>query len=262
MPTKPVRKKINPSRRPVKRSGDKKLAVIITAVVLVIMAGAAYWFLSDKGQPGLKENPSGTLAGPAPSSVNITSTEVQAAILRAKLQLESSDNKDFVKVLIDKALGMDGKEVVYKFDWTINGQTAGDGSDRITGFKRGDRVAVNITPFEGEKAGQTKLLEFMVNNTSPKIEPNKDMTFDGKNFAYQVKANDPDGGELTYALEDAPEGMSIDPKTGLVNWQTKETDTGKRTVKVKVTNSRGAISNTSFTIHIPGSDNQAAEPQK
>ena len=68
------------------------------------------------------------------------------AVARARLQQETADNKAFIKVIIDKVTGTGGREVVYRYDWTLNGQPAGDSSDRMTGFKRGDRVAVKITP--------------------------------------------------------------------------------------------------------------------
>ncbi|MHB8110125.1 MAG: Ig domain-containing protein [Syntrophorhabdaceae bacterium] len=262
MPTKPVRKTAASSRQPVDRSGNTKIFVFI--LTLVVIAGAiAWWVMKDRGEGALKAKTAGnSVSSSQESPVIVISTEVGLAVARAKLQLESTDNKDSIKVVIDKALGMDGREVNYKFDWTVNGQPSGDGGERITGFKRGDRVAVAITPFEGERAGTSRLLEFLVNNTSPKIEENKDMKFDGKRLSYQVKGSDLDGDELTYVLDDAPEGMTIDPKTGLVNWQPKEGDSGERAVKVKVSDAKGAATSYSFKITLPKADDKAAEPQK
>lgn len=40
----------------------------------------------------------------------------------------------------------------------------------------------------------------------------------GSTYRYQVKAIDPDNDTLTYSLENAPDGMSIDSDTGLIEW--------------------------------------------
>ena len=39
-----------------------------------------------------------------------------------------------------------------------------------------------------------------------------------KMYSYQVVATDPDDDKLTYKLEAAPEGMKVNPSTGLIEW--------------------------------------------
>jgi len=170
---------------------------------------------------------------------------------RAKLQLESTGSKDIVRVIIDKAAGSGDGEIIYRFDWTLNGQPTGDGSDTLGGFKRGDRVAVKITPYQGEKSGSSRVLDFIVNNTPPRFTESQGMQFDGKTFSYQVKATDQDSDALSYALEEAPEGMTIDPQTGAIRWQLKESDYGARTIKVKVNDGKGGTATESIKLDLP-----------
>jgi len=41
----------------------------------------------------------------------------------------------------------------------------------------------------------------------------------GGDFKYTIQAKDPDGGKLTFALIKGPDGMSVDPDTGQVQWR-------------------------------------------
>ncbi len=89
--------------------------------------------------------------------------------------------------------GEDNREIIYKYEWSINGQPAGGGSDSMSGFKRGDKIAVKITPFDGEKPGKPRTLTLDVQNTTPKVSESKEPKYDGKIFTAQINASDPDG---------------------------------------------------------------------
>ncbi len=152
---------------------------------------------------------------------------------KVKLVLESLNNVDIIRV----AAG--GKEgITFQYEWTKNGEPAGN-SDSISGFKRGDKIAVKITPFEGKEPGQAKILTTEIKNSPPKVVENKKAAFDGKLLTYQVKATDPDGDELSYALEDAPQGMVIDKSTGIVKWTVPKEMQGKQSIKVKISDGHG-----------------------
>ena len=170
---------------------------------------------------------------------------------KAKLQLESIDNKDIVKVIVEKTAGENNKEIIYKYEWSINGQPAGNGSDSFSGFKRGDKVAVKITPFDGEKPGESRTLVLDVQNTTPKVSESKEPKYDGKTFTAQISASDPDGDTLSYELLNGPEGMTIDNKSGMVNWPLKENNGGDYPVKVKITDGHGGETTYELTATIP-----------
>lgn len=67
-------------------------------------------------------------------------------------------------------------------------------------------------------------------------------------YSYQLRAADPDAGDvLTYALLAAPAGMTIGP-TGLIVWLPSTTQGGYSRVHVRVTDSRGRIATQSYAL--------------
>ena len=233
MPTKPIHRKervIHRSKQ--KRNWNRKGIILVSIVILCVLGVSLYVLVSKplterlvpKGVMGRKTDDEESSALPVKG-------DVQFAITKARLQLESVDNRDVVKVIVEKVSGRDVEGVTYKYEWLNNGQPAGDG-DSISGFKRGDRIAVKITPFDGDKPGQPRTLSMEIQNSTPKVSEGKQLKYDGKTFSYQVNASDPDGDPLAYALVESPKDMSIDTKTGTINWQMKEGDYGLHTVKV------------------------------
>ncbi len=252
-------------RKPIKpvRPMSTRPVIIAVIVILVLVVGImTYYFF---------QNPSGPAAGPAAGQQQGTAENpaadgaegsVQMAVARARLQLETVDGKATIKVVIEKATGTDGREVLYKFDWTLNGQPVGDGTDRFTGFKRADRVGVKVTPVEGDKPGQARFLDFLVNNMPPEVTESKQVSFDGKTFVYQVTGSDPDGDTLTYALEDAPQGMTINSQTGRITWQVGQNDYGEKTFKVKISDGKSGIATNTVKVDIPKPVEEQKPPEE
>lgn len=180
------------------------------------------------------------------------------ALSKAKLQLESVENKDIVRVSIEKSTGTGGESVTHAYDWSINGQHVGSGSDSISGFKRGDKIAVKITPYDGKKPGQSRTLNVDIQNSTPKVSESKEPKYDGKTFTAQINASDPDGDTLSYELLSGPEGMTIDKNSGMVNWSLKENNTGDYPINVKITDGRGGETTYRLTATIPKEPPQPA----
>lgn len=55
-------------------------------------------------------------------------------------------------------------------------------------------------------------------------EPGSPSVLVGQTFTYAAQALDPDGDTLEYSLDTAPQGMTIDPDTGLVTWSASSLD--------------------------------------
>jgi hypothetical protein len=133
----------------------------------------------------------------------------------------------------------DGDAVTFLYEWTINNEPAGN-DQRIRGtVKRGDRISVKVTPFDGESYGRPAVLERKIQNLPPIIQDHAEFQFDGKLYTYQVKASDPDGDPLTYAIESPAEGMTIDKSGGLLTWNVPAEFKGKKSVTVVVTDGNG-----------------------
>lgn len=135
----------------------------------------------------------------------------------------------------------DGDTVTFLYEWTINGEPAGN-EERIGGpVKRGDRVSVKVTPFDGESYGRPVVLDREIQNMPPIIQEHREFQFDGKLYTYQVKASDPDGDPLAYAIESPAEGMMIDKSSGLLTWNVPAEFKGKKNVSIIVTDGHGGI---------------------
>ena len=104
----------------------------------------------------------------------------------------------------------DGDEVTVSYEWTKNGEPAGNSKRIETPLRRGDKISVRITPFDGETYGRWGVVDREIVNLPPMIIEDTIFNFDGKMYSDQIKATDPDGDTLTYSLKSAPSGMTID----------------------------------------------------
>ncbi|PKL51558.1 MAG: hypothetical protein CVV37_05875 [Nitrospira bacterium HGW-Nitrospira-1] len=157
-------------------------------------------------------------------------------ITRIKIMPETFKAGD--TLYVDVTAGdRDGDEVTILHEWTKNGQPAGTEKHIGIPIKRGDKIIVRITPFDGESYGKRVVLHREILNMPPMIVEDKNSLkhyFDGKRFSYQVKAEDPDGDALAYSLKTAPAGMTINPATGLIQWNVPADFKDKAEIKVSV----------------------------
>ena len=95
---------------------------------------------------------------------------------------------------------------------------------------------------------------------SPQIPPEitSDPVINGavdKPYIYDVEAYDANGDTLTYSLVTAPEGMVIDPVTGLIQWTPTNAQVGSHAVTVRVTDSGGLYASQNFTVTVANVNN-------
>ncbi|MGE5284595.1 MAG: putative Ig domain-containing protein, partial [Actinomycetota bacterium] len=116
--------------------------------------------------------------------------------------------------------------------------------------KRGDKVSVTVTPFDGRERGKPATLFREILNTPPAIEGQEQFQVTDNAVTFRIRASDADGDPLTYSLKDAPSGMSIDPKTGSVRWTTSIGTTGKVPFTVIVSDGSGGESTARFSVTV------------
>ncbi len=145
---------------------------------------------------------------------------------------------------------IDGDKVTFIYEWTKNKEPAGSDKQIGAPIKRGDKISVKITPFDGEAYGKPIVLQRDVKNVSPIINEHTNFNFNGKTYTYQVNATDPDEDTLTYSLKSAPANMAIDPKTGAIRWDVPPDVKGKTTFTVSVTDGNGGEATQSLTFEI------------
>jgi len=145
---------------------------------------------------------------------------------------------------------IDGDGVSISYEWTRNGFPVGNGPHIEGPVKRGDKISIKITPFDGEDYGRAVVLQREMVNMTPMIIENKKYTFNGNVYTYQVNATDADGDTLTYILKKAPPGMTINSSTGLIKWNVPPDFKGKSPFTVSVTDGHGGEVTQSFTLEI------------
>ncbi|AVH64089.1 beta strand repeat-containing protein [Nostoc sp. 'Peltigera membranacea cyanobiont' N6] len=88
-------------------------------------------------------------------------------------------------------------------------------------------------------------------NQAPVIQtqPNKEI-IGGQFYTYDVNATDHDGDSLTYKLLTSPDGMTIDPNTGLINWNTASSNIGNQVISLEVSDGRGGSITQDYTLSV------------
>ena len=138
----------------------------------------------------------------------------------------------------------DGDDVSFSYQWLINGEAdpllteATLPGDR---FSKGDVIQVLIVPNDFYADGPTyESYAQSVPNAAPQITSEPPQGISSLDYRYQVVASDPDDSQLTYRLDEAPEGMSIDENSGLIQWSLADVTPGDYTIAIIVTDPDGA----------------------
>lgn len=238
----PILKSSTPSSTRTAGSPGKKgspagrKALLFLALFLITFLAGGYLLSTRSGSPNHEDEKVRFADGIIKEKQIIAEDKsIVPAITKAKLHVEY----DRIKVLIEEDQN-DKKTIKYKYEWIRNGKPMGVDGDSITAFQKGDKIAVRVTPFDHEKGGQSVLLSMNIAQAPPRVIENKTVSFDGNVLSHQVKAVDPDGGKVSYALIDAPKNMTIDSSTGLINWHVQPSEHGRFNVSVLVKNDNGA----------------------
>jgi hypothetical protein len=149
-----------------------------------------------------------------------------------------------------EGIDADGDPVQFEIAWRKNGEPAGAGSRLGAPVKRGDKVDVTITPFDGEDRGKSATISREIRNTPPVIEGQEQFQVNGNVVTFQVRASDADGDSLAYSVKDAPAGMRIDRTSGRVRWESAPGTAGKVPFAVTVSDGSGGEATARFTVTI------------
>ncbi len=148
-----------------------------------------------------------------------------------------------------KARDADNDIVSYSYEWSLNGNFAGEEDYLEATLKRGDNISISITPYDGDEPGKPLVLKSSVYNSLP-VFSESSPSFKGDTYEYHVSASDPDNDLLTYSLLESPDGMTIDPSKGLIKWKVSHEDEGLYEIKVLVNDNHGGKIIVPFTTRI------------
>ena len=155
-----------------------------------------------------------------------------------------------LKVIV-KANDAEGDRIYYDYKWFVNGKTI-TGESRAflpaSRFKKGDKVSVEAIVLSGEHT-VSQSIYITIQNLPPvwKGDPTKATQVDG----YIVQAEDPEKEPITYTLEGAPKGMSLDSKTGKLSYKPHpQAKKGIHNIIIKANDPDGAFAQWTFAIEV------------
>ena len=166
-------------------------------------------------------------------------------------------------VVRPEASDADGDPITFAYTWKVNGRKVDETSAALPTrtLRRGDRVEVSVRASDGVDTSEERTLpELRVANAAPRILSTPGQPAPTGGPFYQILAEDPDGDPaLQYALEQAPEGMTVDPRTGAIDWQPTADQVGTHKVAVVVSDLQGGRSRQTIEVTV-GEVGAAAQP--
>jgi putative Ig domain-containing protein len=147
----------------------------------------------------------------------------------------------------------DGDDVEFHYKWSVNGNEIENDSPILTGdhFKRGDKVALTVIPYDHDGNGTPfASVNIVIPNGAPRILSSPPQEIHGEVYTYKVIAEDPDGDPITFSLVTAPDGMTIDSQTGEIKWPITEKSSGDHVVEIAVQDPGGLQTTQKYTITI------------
>lgn len=162
----------------------------------------------------------------------------------------------------------DGDPVSIFYEWKKNGQQVGTGKELDVPLTRGDAFTVTVIPYDGSEHGEFVYLEREVYNLPPMFVKSEKFILAGNTFTFILNATDPDGDPLTYSLRTGPEGMTVNPSTGVVLWETPKDLLGRTDFTVAAEDGNGGSVEMTYSVDLTspkktGKDKgQDAQPEK
>ncbi len=129
-------------------------------------------------------------------------------------------------------------------------------------FEQGDKVQAVVTVRAGDDEAVFEAPSIKIGNTPPRIltNPKRITRLDG----LRVRAEDPDGGRVSYHIKGGPPGLSIGESTGVMKYvPSKTAEGGSFDVTVIARDDGDAESEWRFSISVSaGSDSESAKAER
>jgi len=160
-------------------------------------------------------------------------------------------------VIGQEVVDADNDYVELRYQWYVNEEADPLLTENIlpaNRYRRGDTIRFTITPSDGITDGAVyQSASVTIPNAAPQVLSALPEYFESLEYSYQCKAADPDGDEVTYALEEAPDGMTINSATGQVTWPLSGVKGGEYPVKIVASDPSGAAAFQEYILTIGAS---------
>lgn len=165
---------------------------------------------------------------------------------------------DDIEVIVDTE--RDGGYVDVDYTWYVNGRkliSERDAVLRSRNFSKGDTVQVEIEATRRGGTEQYSASTLIIGNAPPRIltDPRSLTQLDG----FRVRAEDPDGGRVTYSVKGGPKDLTIGENTGVVRYKpSKEAEGGTFDLVIVVKDEDGAESEWRLQVSVKGGSESAS----
>jgi hypothetical protein len=153
------------------------------------------------------------------------------------------------------AFDADQDAIHFEFRWLRNDKVVLEGSESTVALPevaQNDSVTVEATPYDPHGAGiPLRARPLVVGNNAPKILSTPMMMSSAEWYEYDVRAQDPDGDTVSFELEHAPRGMTLDRAAGRLVWKPDAGTSGTHHVKIIAADGKGARVWQEFDLSIP-----------
>lgn len=241
-----------PLPKPPKR---QKLIVIISSIAIAVVLGTLLLPSKYKKEIDKAASVNTNIEQKSESTTKETPVEIanqnvsppESFIKSIKIIPTNPTMKDTVKATVEFIKPEHANEVEVKYEWLKNNSHSIEGvsGDTLPAglVERGNYINVRAYAIKDGKTLQTFLSNMtMVVNSPPalfmSIVSNK--VKKDEPIIIQLRAEDPEGDKITFSLDEAPEGMSINPSTGRITYKLDKPGQGSVRFKASAIDSEGA----------------------
>jgi hypothetical protein len=148
----------------------------------------------------------------------------------------------------------DDDSVSLTYRWRNNETVLKEGEENtldLAGLTAKDTIQLDVTASDGVPDGTVTVTErFTLSNSAPTIVTKPSPPPNGDLYDYLVRATDADGDPVTYVLEVAPPGMTIDANTGRIHWKVSPEVKGSYRVRVVAKDPQGGFAAQEFDLSV------------
>lgn len=141
-------------------------------------------------------------------------------------------------------------DLIYR--WFRNDAVIKEGEEAFfdtTGLAPRDKIMVEVTARDPQAMGNVLRSDIVtLGNTAPTIVSTPPAPVTPDQYEYAVRATDSDGDRLTYELETAPAGMTIEPVSGQITWTIPPGNRGVFHIKVLAKDGQGGTAYQEFDL--------------
>jgi hypothetical protein len=153
-----------------------------------------------------------------------------------------------------QARDFDNDEIKFRYTWRVNGARSFVIEDTLPSseFRRGDWIDLTVVASDGSASSEPlESKPFEVMNAAPAITSTPGHFDQQGTIQYQVMIEDPDDEKgFEYRLLEGPDGMQIDPVSGLITWQPSKQQSGTHSARVEVVDEKGGKAWQSFDLEL------------